>query len=99
MAINMILCRTGKPAGERLRKDAAAVWKKHGAVSLRIGSYHSGAYAGQTLVVITYPDWTTYGRAMQGISEDADFKRIIGEIDKTTPLEERHLTVTEEYMT
>lgn len=97
MAVIMVNRRTGKST-EHLRKEAAALWKKHGAVSMRIGTYHSGAYAGQTIAVIAFPDWTAYGRAMQGISEDAAWKKVIDEVDKTIPLEERFLVVTEEYI-
>ncbi len=98
MPINMVIRRTGNPAPATLRKEAAAVWKKHGAVSLRIGSFYTGAYAGQNVVVITFPDWATYGRAMQAVSDDADYKRIIGEIDKTSQMQERLLTVVTEEM-
>jgi len=94
--INMIIRRTGEPANAQLRKEAAAVWKKHGAVSSRYGSIYSGAHAGHILAVITFPDWTTYGRAMQSISEDADWKRIMGELSKLSTIQERLLTVTED---
>jgi hypothetical protein len=33
---------------------------------------------------------------MQGLSEDADYKRILGELSKTFELQERYLSVTEE---
>jgi hypothetical protein len=96
MSISMVIRRTGNPADARLRKEAAAIWKKHGAVAFRFGSYHTGAHAGQILVVITFPDWVTYGRAMQSISEDADYKKMIGEVDKISQIQERYLSVTEE---
>jgi hypothetical protein len=33
---------------------------------------------------------------MKGMSEDADWKRIAGEVEKRAPLQESYLTVTEE---
>jgi hypothetical protein len=36
----------------------------------RMSRFHTVPSAGQWLVVARYPDWTTYGRAMQTLSED-----------------------------
>ena len=86
----------GDPADTRLAREIAPVLKKHGAVSVRLAFCHSGAHAGQTFGVITYPDWASYGRAMQSLSADADYKRILGEMSKTFELQERYLSVTED---
>jgi hypothetical protein len=99
MTVNMVIRRTGNHEDaqlKRLRKEGTVVLKKHGAVSHRFGFYHSGAYAGQILVVLSYPDLAAYEWAMQGMSEDADWKRIGGEVEKLAPLQESYLTVTEE---
>jgi hypothetical protein len=99
MAINMVIRRTGNHNDaqlKRLRKEGTVILKKHGAVSHRFGFYHSGPYAGQIVVVLTYPDLATHERAMKAMSEDADWKRIGGEVEKLAPLQESYLTVTEE---
>ena len=62
--------RRRPPADARLiplRKEGIALLKKHGAVSHRFGFYHSGAHAGQILVVVGYPDVATHERAMQNV--------------------------------
>jgi hypothetical protein len=99
MAVNMIVRRKGDYQDERLRplrKEGIALLKKHGAVSHRFGFCHSGAHAGQILIVVGYPDLVTHERARQGMSQDADWKRVAGEIEKIAPLQETYLTVTTE---
>jgi len=96
MAITSVSRWKGNPEDTRPAKEIAPVLKKHGAVSVRLSLCHSGAYAGQIFGVITYPDWAAYGRAMQGLSGDADYKRILGELSKTFELQERYLSVTED---
>jgi NIPSNAP len=56
----------------------------------------SGAHAGQPLVVITYPDLATYEHAWKGMAEDADWKRVVSEIEKIASLQESYLTVITE---
>jgi hypothetical protein len=65
-------------------------------VSHRFGYYHSGVHAGQILVVVGYPDRATHERAMQSMSQDADWQRVAGEIEKIAPLQEMYLTVITE---
>ena len=99
MSVDMIVRRNGYYSDPRLiplRKEGVTLLKKHGAVSHRFGFYHSGAYAGQIVVVLTYPDLATYERAMKGMSEDADWKRIGAEVEKIAPIQESYLTITED---
>ena len=99
MAINMVVRRTGDYKDTRLevlRKQGVPILKKHGAVSHDFGYYHSGTHAGEIFIVITYPDLATHERAMQSMSEDADWKRVAGEIEKIAPLRETYLTVVTE---
>jgi branched-chain amino acid transport system substrate-binding protein len=99
MAVNMIVRRKGDYQDDRLRplrNEGIALLKKHGALSHRFGFYHSGAQAGQIFIAIGYPDLATHERAMQGMSQDADWKRVAGEIEKIAPLQETYLTVTTE---
>jgi hypothetical protein len=99
MTINMVVRRAGNYEDTRLeplRRQGVALLKKYGAVSHRFGYYHSGAHAGQILVVITYPDLVTHERAWKGMSEYADWKRVAGEIEKIAPLQESYLTVITE---
>jgi hypothetical protein len=99
MPINMVVRRKGDykdPQLEPLRKQGVRLLKKYGAVAHRFGYYHSGVHAGQILIVITYPDLATHERAWQGMSLDADWQRVGGEIEKIAPLQESYLTVVTE---
>jgi len=58
--------------------------------------HQAGAYAGETFGAIIFPDWATYGRAMQALWEDPEYKRIIAELSKAFELQERSVLVTEE---
>jgi len=79
-----------------LAKEIAPVLKRAGAVSVRLGNCHAGAYAGQIFGVITYADWEAYGKAMQALAGDAEYQRIYGELTKTFELQERFVSVIED---
>ncbi len=70
---------------------AASILKKHGAISVRGGRCHAGAYAGQVVVATTLPDWTAYGRAMQGLTTDPEWLAFYAETSKRFELQERSL--------
>jgi len=42
-------------------------------------------------VVVGYPDVATQERAMKGMAEDPDWKRVASEIEKLAPLEELYV--------
>ncbi len=44
---------------QQLAKEAAAIVKKHGAISFRAGRCFSGEYTGQVFVSVAYLDWET----------------------------------------
>lgn len=83
---------TGNP---ELATEIAMVMKRHGAVSVRIGVCHSGAHAGQTYSFITFPDWATYGLAMQGLMVDDDYIELLASLSETAELQERFVVGTE----
>jgi len=99
MTVNLIVRRKASYQDVRLvplRQEGIALLKKHGAISHRFGYYRSGAHAGEILVVVSYPDMETHQRAMQGMSQDADWQRVAAEIEKIAPLQESYLTVITE---
>ena len=97
MAITTVSRWTGnQEEGLRLAKEIAPILKRHGASAVRWGPCHAGAYAGHVFAAITFPDWATYGRAMQALSEDAAYQRTYAEILKIGGLQERSLIVTQE---
>ena len=80
----------------RIAREIAPILKRHGALSMRWGSCHAGAYAGQMFVAIAFPDWAAYGRAMHALSEDAAYQRLYAEALKIGELLERSVLVTQE---
>jgi hypothetical protein len=99
MTVNMIIRRKGDYQDDRLRalrKEGIPLLKQHGALSHGFGFYQSGPHIGQMLVVLSYPDLPTHERAIHGMSQDADWKRIAGEVEKLAPLQETYLTVLTE---
>ena len=80
----------------RIAREIAPILKGHGAVSVRWGPCHAGAYAGQMFAAIVFPDWTTYGSAMHALSEDAAYQRLYAEALKIGELQKRSVIVTQE---
>lgn len=79
-----------------LAREAAPLLKKHGAVSVRIGYGFAGDYMGQVVASITFPDWESYGRALQSLTADPDYHRVLAEAAKTFELLDRSIVVGEE---
>jgi hypothetical protein len=79
-----------------IARQVAPLLKRQGATSIRVGYCHSGAYTGQIYAAIFFPDWAAYGRAMQALSEDAEYQRIFAEALKVAELEDRSVLVTQE---
>ena len=99
MAITEVFRWKGNPeVAAQLMKQAAPIYKKHGAVALRLSVCRYGAYTGQIFTVATYPDWATFGRTNQGISTDPDMVMVRSEIASSdVELQERAVMVTEEF--
>lgn len=103
MSITDVARWKGNPeVATRLMKEGAPIFKKHGAVSIKMSICRYGAYSGQIFAVVTYPDWATFGRIQQSLSEDADMERFRGELMKNVEmknieLQERSVMVTEEF--
>jgi hypothetical protein len=96
MAITVVSRWKGDPQNIRLVREIAPILKKNGAVSVRWGLCHAGANAGESFGAIIFPDWATYGSAMQALSDDAEYKRIYAEATKSFELQERSVIVTED---
>jgi hypothetical protein len=80
-----------------LVREAAAILKKHGAASVRAGRCQAGPHAGHVTVATTMSDWTAYGRAMQGITSDPEWRRIYAEFGKNFELQERSVIAAKEF--
>ena len=80
----------------RLAGQAAPMLRRHGASAIRIGLCHSGAHTGKVSVVITYPDWQTYGTAAQALYEDHAYQALLSEVMKTGELLDRSIMVMQD---
>src|SRR6516225_7275043 len=79
-----------------IAKEIAPLLKNQGAVAVRLGYCHSGEYSGQVYAAIIFPDWATYGRAMQALSGDAQYQRIFAEALKIAELQDRSVIVSQD---
>jgi len=61
-------------------KQARTYHIKHGAEAVRLSRYHSGPFVGEWLVVAHYRDWTTYGKAVDGMTNDAEYQALVGRV-------------------
>jgi hypothetical protein len=61
-----------------------------------LGQLFCGCLAGQVFGVITYPDWETYGKAMQSLTSDPEYQRIMAGLTSTFELQERWLASIED---
>ena len=52
-----------------------SIHEKHGA-EMRVGQIYTGPYAGQFVAAVRYPNWETYGKAMQAMSTDAEYQSL-----------------------
>jgi hypothetical protein len=99
MSVDMIVRRNGDYRDPRLvalRGKGVPLLKKHGAISHRIGAYHSGPYAGQMYIVIEYPDLATLEQAMQKMQNDPEWKTVGDEVEKLAPLLEASVAIVAE---
>jgi hypothetical protein len=95
MAIVHIVRAKG-PNDLTLAREAAPLLKKHGALSVRIGYGFAGQYMGQVVAAVTFRDWESYGRAMQSITADPDYQRLMTELTKTFEIVDRSIVTGEE---
>ena len=80
-----------------IARQAAAILKRHGASSARIGPCHSGPVAGHIFTAVTYPDWTSYGAAQQQAqATDSEFQRVFAEFARIVELQDRSVIVADD---
>jgi hypothetical protein len=92
----VVVSRWKGPNDLSLAREAGPLFKKHGAVSVRIGFCFSGQYTGQLIAAVSFADWSRYGTAMQAIMADPDYQRLLAEASKTFELQDRSIFIGEE---
>jgi hypothetical protein len=81
---------------QRIIRDAAPRIKQHGATHVRLGHIHAGHITGQTIVEVTYPDWQTFGQAMQKQQEDQEYQSLLSGALQTGKLLNRTVLTVED---
>jgi hypothetical protein len=94
MAITLLVRRNGgeHDAMVALAKKGKAIIEKTGA-EWRLSRVHTGPHTGQWLVALRYPDWTTYGKAMEALASDTTFQKFLDEVGAVSSLVERTVLV------
>jgi hypothetical protein len=81
---------------QRIVRDSAALMRKNGASDIRLGRIVSGDNVGQTTIVVSYPDWETFGRAQTAQQKDSAYQQQHQAALKAGQLLNRTLVVDDE---
>src|SRR5258706_13537587 len=57
-------------------KQAKAIFERHGAEFLRMSRFHTGAWAGEWLIVTRYASWEVYGKVQEAVAKDEAFAKL-----------------------
>jgi hypothetical protein len=97
MAVVIVTRLKGNHDHTALVKEGAAILKRHGVTSVRAGRIFSGPHAGQLVVVATKPDMAAFGRSAQGLLADAAWLKYLSEMSKVFELQDRSITLSEDF--
>jgi hypothetical protein len=97
MAVVIVNRFKGNHDHTALVREGAAILKRHGVTSVRAGRVFSGQYTGQLIVVATQPDMAAFGKGAQGLLADAAWLKFMTEMSKVFELQERSITVVEDF--
>jgi uncharacterized protein YigA (DUF484 family) len=93
------LSRWDIPQNDALRivRDTAPLMQTHGASTVTLSRVQAGGNeTGQTVVIVTYKDWESYGRAMQAQNSDQVFQQRLQEAHTLGKLTNHTLLVADE---
>jgi hypothetical protein len=74
-------------------KRGKAIIEKHGAEFFRVSRFHTGAWAGEWLVVTRYPNWEAFGKAQEAIAKDPAFAKLMADTASIAELTGRNIAV------
>jgi len=97
MAVVIVTRFKGNQDFAPLLKQAAAILKRHGAVSVRGGRCLVGPYAGQVIVATALADWTAYGKAMEGLMADPEWQTLQTTATQNFELQDRSLIAAQDF--
>ena len=61
-------------------RRAKAILTRHGAIAHDLSIVHAGPDVGQWVLMTTYKDWESFGKAMQKLAQDAEFHALLAEM-------------------
>jgi len=73
-------------------KQAKAIFEKHGAEYLRMSRFHTGAWAGEWLIVTRYASWEVYGKVQEAVGKD-EFAKLMASTATIAQLMDRNISV------
>jgi Domain of unknown function (DUF6854) len=97
MPIVVVTQLKGKGDHAPFAREAAALLKKHGALSVRVGRCIVGGYAGDVVAATAFADWAAYGRAMQALSTDPAWQKYLSEVSKAFDVQARSIIAGEDF--
>jgi hypothetical protein len=74
-------------------KQAKTIFEKNGAEFPRMSRFHTGAWAGEWLVVTRYPSWEVYGKAQEAMAKDPAFTKLMAHTTSFAQLTGRNISV------
>ena len=74
-------------------KKAKGLYEKYGAEFFRLSRFHTGSFAGEWLAVSRYSSWEVYGKAMEGLSKDKEFQKLLAHVLSMAEMTARNVTV------
>jgi hypothetical protein len=69
-------------------KKAKPILEKLGA-EVRVGQISTGPHTGQWMATARFADWESYGKAVQGLTSDPAYLKMVEEMAATFKLEDR----------
>jgi hypothetical protein len=83
MAITLVTYRKGGKNTEMAAaaKQLKALALKHGAENLQLSTVIAGPDAGQWVLVLSFSNWESYGRAMAGSMGDPEFQQTLAQLE------------------
>ena len=74
-------------------KQAKTIFEKHGAEFLRMSRFHTGAWAGEWLIVTRYASWEVYGKTQEAVAKDEAFAKLWAHTATFAQLTGRNISV------
>lgn len=72
-----------------LARESRTLFQKYGATNFNACRVETGQHAGQYVTVISFPNWETYGQAMNHIQQDEVYTKLQSDVQQIAKLDGR----------